>query len=459
MQLIASDKKHIVVGLGKTGLSCVRYLKRQNAWVEVVDTRDLPPGLTELQSEFPDVVVHRGPLEVDVLKTAADLVVSPGVALAEPAIQAAIEQGVEITGDIDLFSCVAEAPILAITGSNGKTTVTSLLAEMGRKSGTKIAVGGNIGTPALDLLDPSVELYILELSSFQLETTRRLGAFAATVLNVSPDHMDRYDSLAHYHHAKHRIFRGCQHPVVNDDEPLSAPLMAQGMESVHFGLSNPGLKKFSTIHELNGDQEVVWLSYGFDKLLNVDELKIKGRHNWSNALAALAIGHTAGLPLSVMVETLREFPGLPHRCEWVAEHNGVDFINDSKGTNVGATCTAIDSIGGLTSGKLILIAGGVGKDADFALMEKLVAKYVKCLVLIGHDAEKIRSALSEVVPCIDASDLPDAVTIAAQKATPGDTVLLSPACASFDMFDSYEHRGTVFRDQVKVLQSILTDDQ
>lgn len=447
MQLIVSDRKHIVIGLGKTGVSCVRYLKAQGATVEVVDTRDDPPGLDQFKEEFPDVPVMLGALNGEYLKTAADLVVSPGVAMAEQAIQEAIAAGVDVTSDVDMFSCVADAPIIAITGSNGKSTVTSLLGEMAKKSGTKVAVGGNIGIPVLSLLDESVELYVLELSSFQLETTRRLSALASTVLNISPDHMDRYAGLQEYHQAKHRIFRGAQYALVNDEEALSQPLMAQGMEAVHFGLDKPGLKKFSSVTE-SGQ---TWLTFGFDRLINVATMKIKGRHNWSNALAALALGHIAGLSMDSMLETLTEYEGLPHRCQFIKDIEGVDYINDSKGTNVGATVTALESFGRSGSGKVVLIAGGEGKGADFSALTSPISKYVRSVVLIGVDAERMAEIVPSEVPVEFAESLDRAVCVAKGKAEKGDTVLLSPACASFDMFSSFEDRGKVFESAVNNL--------
>ncbi len=444
MQLIASDKKHIVVGLGKTGQSCVRYLLGQGAQVEVVDTRTQPPGLDDFVKAFPSVPVRLGELDADYLSTADDLVVSPGVPIKHPMIQRARENGTEITGDIDIFSCVAEAPIIAITGSNGKSTVTTLLGDMAKKAGTKVAIGGNLGTPALDLIDPAVELYVLELSSFQLETTRRLGAMSATVLNVSEDHMDRYSGMPEYHAAKHRIFYGATNAVVNDDLPLTAPLMAQGMQAIHYGLGNPGLKKFSTIME-NSEQ---WIVHGYKPIMRVAEMRLKGKHNLYNALAALSLGHTAGIPLEDMIATLKEYPGLHHRCEYIRTVDGVDYINDSKGTNVGATRAAVESLGDTCSGQLVLIAGGEGKGADFTPLRDVVENYCKAVVLIGRDAPEIARVLPEEI-IHRAETLEGAVQQARHLAEQSDMVLLSPACASFDMFESYEHRGAQFSHYVR----------
>ena len=447
MTLIATDSKCIVVGLGITGLSCVRYLLAQGKYVTVVDSRSTPPGMAECKAEFPQVDIHCGEFDVELLCSATQLVVSPGVSIMEPAIKEAQRRGVKITGDVDLFSHAANAPVIAITGSNGKSTVTTLLAEMAEQSGMSIAVGGNLGTPALDLLGPNIELYIVELSSFQLETTQHLGAWAASVLNISEDHMDRYTSKLAYLQAKQKIFRGCRYVIVNDDDILSAPLMVEGMESIHFGIGKPNLKKFSTMNE--GAESKI--CYGFDTLINTSEIKIKGVHNISNALAALALGTAAGIDMSSMLTTLKTYSGLKHRCEWVRSVDGVDYINDSKGTNVGATATAIESFGLSGNGKVILIAGGESKGADFTCLTPVLSDFARGAVLFGQDAQKIESDLNNVIDIKRANTLEDAVSAAKSLAKPGDTVLMSPACASFDMFSNFEKRGDAFIDVVEGL--------
>lgn len=447
MTLIATDSKCIVVGLGITGLSCVRYLLAQGKHVTVVDSRSTPPGMAECNAEFPQVDVHCGEFDVELLCCAAQLVVSPGVSVMEPAIQEAQRRGVRITGDIDLFSHVAKAPIIAITGSNGKSTVTTLLAEMAEQSGMSIAVGGNLGIPALDLLDTNVELYILELSSFQLETTQHLGALAATVLNISEDHMDRYPSKLAYLQAKQRIFRACRFVIINDDDILSTPLMAEGMAPIHFGIDKPNLKKFSMFKE--GAESNI--CYGFDPLISTSDIKIKGLHNISNVLAALALGTAANIDINAMLVTLKTYAGLKHRCEWVRNIDGVDYINDSKGTNVGATATAIESFGLSGNGKVILIAGGESKGADFTPLTPVLSDFARSVILFGQDAPKIEADLSGVLDVRRASTLEDAVSVAKSLAGPGDTVLMSPACASFDMFSNFEERGDVFIDVVRGL--------
>lgn len=447
MTLIATDNKSIVVGLGITGLSCVRYLLAQGKHVTVVDSRSAPPGMADCKSEFPQVEIHCGEFDVDLLCSATQLVVSPGVSILEPAIKAAQLKGVKITGDVDLFSQSANAPIIAITGSNGKSTVTTLLAEMAEQAGMNIAVGGNLGTPVLDLLGKNIELYIVELSSFQLETTQRLGAWAASVLNISEDHMDRYPNKLAYLQAKQRIFRGCRHVIVNDDDILSEPLMVEGMASIHFGIGKQNLRKFST--RSNGAESHI--CFGFDTLMSTSEIKIKGMHNISNALASLALGTAAGIDMESMLSTLKTYSGLKHRCEWVRCVDDVDYINDSKGTNVGATATAIESFGLLGNGKVILIAGGEGKGADFTPLNSALSDFARSVILFGRDAKKIESDLNDVIEIKQASTLEEAVAVAKSLAKPGDTVLMSPACASFDMFSNFEKRGDAFIEVVSQL--------
>ncbi|WP_372876402.1 UDP-N-acetylmuramoyl-L-alanine--D-glutamate ligase [Pseudomonas sp.] len=447
MSLIASDQFRIVVGLGKSGMSLVRFLARQGLAFAVVDTRANPPELATLAEQFPQVEVRCGELDVDFLCRASELLVSPGLAIATPALQAAAARGVKLSGDIDLFARYAKAPIVAITGSNAKSTVTTLVGEMAAAAGKKVAVGGNLGTPALDLLDDEVELYVLELSSFQLETTDQLNAEVATCLNISEDHMDRYASLAAYHLAKHRIFRGARQVVVNRDDALSRPLVADDLPCWSFGLGKPDFKRFGLLEE--GGEKC--LAYQFDALLPVRELKIRGAHNQANALAALALGHAAGLPMAPMLEALKRFAGLPHRCQWVGERNGVSYYDDSKATNVGAALAAIEGLGADLAGKLVLLAGGDGKGADFSALAKPVAQYCRAVLLLGRDAERLAAALGEGVPLIRVASLEEAVQRAAELARPGDAVLLSPACASLDMFKNFEERGRLFAQAVEAL--------
>lgn len=442
-----AGNRHVVVGLGKTGLSCARHLRRLGLPFAAVDTRAEPPGIAAFRAEFPDVQTECGELNATTLRDAGTLVLSPGVDPRLPAIRKAIDAGVAVTGDIDLFAKAVTAPLVAITGSNAKSTVVTLVGEMAKQAGIRVAVAGNIGKPVLDLLlDAEYELYVLELSSFQLETTSNLNAEVATVLNMSPDHMDRYASMQAYHRAKHRIFQGCKQAVVNRDDALSRPLLPPAVKVTSFGLARDDSRDFSMIGAPGSAQ----LAFERRALMPVADLKIAGQHNVANALAALALGRAAGLPWEPMLQTLRTFPGLPHRCQWVREVAGIPWYNDSKGTNVGATVAAINGLG--PTGKVILLAGGVGKGADFTELAPVMKRFGKLAVLFGEDADKIALVLTPVVKVLRANSLQEAVLLARANAEPGNLVLLSPACASFDMFDNYEHRGAVFAQSVRELQ-------
>lgn len=444
MSLITTDKQRIIVGLGKTGLSVARYLAGRGLPFAVADTRENPPGLGQLKRFAPMADLHLGELDPVLLSRASELVVSPGIALTEPALLAARAAGVSLIGDIELFAREARAPIIAITGSNAKSTVTTLVAEMAEKAGKRVAVGGNIGTPALDLLEEKAELYVLELSSFQLETTDNLNAEVATVLNISADHMDRYPGLVAYHQAKHRIFRGARQIVVNREDSLSRPLINEQLPCWTFGLSRPDLKGFGLIKE----NDESYLSFEFKPLMPVSELKMRGAHNQANALAALALGHAVGLPMTAMLQTLREFTGLPHRCQWVASQAGVDYYDDSKATNVGAALAAITGFAADCKGKLVLIAGGDGKGADFNPLREAVRNNCRAVVLLGRDAPVLAATLDGCAPLIRVDTLEMAVQAAAEAAEPDDIVLLSPACASLDMFRNFEERGQLFAQAV-----------
>jgi UDP-N-acetylmuramoylalanine--D-glutamate ligase len=440
-------RRILVVGLGKTGLSCARFLRGQGLTVAVTDSRPNPPGLDQLAQDMPDLAVFTGGFQPDVFAVANRLVVSPGVPLAEPLIQAALARGAEVVGDIELFADAAKAPVAAITGSNGKSTVTTLVGLMARQAGLQVAVGGNLGDPALDLLDPACELYVLELSSFQLETTSSLSPRVATVLNLSPDHMDRYPDFAAYVAAKARIYQGAEVVVVNRDDLQAAAIPHGAGTELGFTLGRPTRPDdFGLLDRPGGP----WLSRGERPLLPAAELRIAGRHNLANALAALALGSTCGLPEAAMLEALRSFSGLPHRSVLVGSCDGVHWYDDSKGTNPGATVAALDGLvePGSTA-KVVLIAGGDGKGADFAPLRPAVQRAARAVILIGRDAPLIEATLTGTVPLLHAADMASAVRLAATAAQVGDSVLLSPACASFDMFDNYEHRGRVFAETVQ----------
>ena len=450
MSLIASDNRRIVIGLGKTGLSIARYFSKQGLSFAVADSRKAPPGLEQFQSEFPDIELSLGEFTVDQFLSATELVVSPGISLAEPAIAAAKANGVEVSGDIEWFCREAVAPIVAITGSNGKSTVTTLVGEMAACAGRKVAVGGNLGTPALDLLSDTVELYVLEMSSFQLERCASVGAEVATVLNVSEDHLDHHGSLIHYHQAKHRIFRDCKQVVINRDDALSTPLIPDDVIRWSFGLGRSDFRAFGLV-EKDGEQH---LALAREALLPVAAMKIAGSHNVSNVLAALALGSAVGLPMPAMLTAIVDFKGLEHRCEFVAEVNGVRYYNDSKGTNVGAAVSALRGLAG--SGKVILIAGGIGKGADFNPLMDALAEAGRAAVFIGEMAAPMMAMLDSRIPAVISESMSEAVKAAANYAAPGDVVLLSPACASFDMFSNYEHRGREFSSSVAALAGGLS---
>ena len=372
---------------------------------------------------------------------------SPGVSLAEPIASAARKRGIEVVGDIELFARAAKAPVIGITGTNGKSTVTSLVAAMAESAGRRVLAGGNLGKPALDLLDePVPDLYVLELSSFQLETTTSLELVAAVVLNVTPDHMDRYASIEDYAQAKARIFANAATVVLNADDPCVAA-MRGGLPH-----DRPVVVTFSTQRGdadftlvLQGDR--TFLARHGAALIDTARLKISGRHNAANALAALALGEAAGLPVNAMLTALESFPGLDHRSEWVADIGGVRYIDDSKGTNVGATLAAVSGL----AGPLVVIAGGEGKGQDFTPLASAFRGKVRHVLLIGKDAPALESVLMGVCRTERAATLPAAVNAAAAAARPGDTVLLSPACASLDMFRDYNHRGDVFAAAVRSL--------
>lgn len=442
----------VIVGMGKTGLSCARFLSRRGEPFAIIDSRTEPPALAAVQQEFPRVPCHTGTFKSEWLRCARRVLLSPGVSPQEPALRAARDEGAEIIGDIELFARHARAPVIAVTGVNGKSTVATLVGEMARAADVRVGVGGNLGTPALDLLSENAKLYVLELSSFQLETVSTLNARAATVLNITPDHMDRYRSVTEYAATKQRVFRGDGVMVLNADDPLVMAMREHGRSVRQFGLGAPAAGDYGERRDTRGQ---AWLACGEERLLPAAELKIKGAHNIANALAAWALAEAAGVPRAAVRDTLRTFAGLPHRCQWVAEINGVQWYDDSKGTNVGAACAAITGLAqNLAPGRrLIVIVGGDGKGADFSAMAPAAQGRVRAAVIMGRDGPQIEKVLAPVVPCVGASGMEDAVARAAALAQPGDAVLLSPACASFDMYRDYVHRGEVYAAAVRARSS------
>ncbi len=428
----------LVVGLGETGLSVARYLSRQGVPVAIVDSRENPPGLEQLRTELPtDVALFLGGFHEEAFARAEQIVISPGVPAGQPEIAAAVARGVPLTGDIELFARAVKAPVVAVTGANGKSTVVTLLSAMARRAGKEVRTGGNIGTPALDLINATEpDLYVLELSSFQLETVESLQPQAAVVLNVSADHMDRYSDLRSYAAAKQAVYSRAEVQVVNADDPVAAGLADATRAQLRFTQQVPGENEYGLV-ERAGE---TWLAHGAEHLMPVSRIRMAGRHNVMNALAALALGESAGLPLVAMLETLAEFQGLPHRMQHVVTRDGVQWYNDSKGTNVGATLAAIEG----TEGGVVLIAGGDGKDADFSPLADAMRRKGVGAVLIGKDAALLEAVLGDVVPVRHAPDMTRAVTLAADMAGPGNCVLLSPACASTDMYRNFVERGEVF---------------
>lgn len=443
MNSTAAPRQYLVVGLGATGLSCVRFLRARGQGVTVVDSRAEPPGRALLQREFPEVELTSGAFSAEQLQAADILVMSPGVPLATPAIKAAIDAGVPVTSDIELFHQAFSGRLVLITGSNAKSTVTSWVADMARLSHQAYVVGGNLGKPALELLDEPADLAILELSSFQLELLPPLSCSVATVLNVSEDHLDRYDSFAAYRDAKLRIYNGAQQVVFNRADALTQTTVSAAVSS--FGLDQPTAGNFG-VRMHHGEE---WLAQGDQLLLPSREVALPGRHNLINALASLALGSAVGLPRLAMLESLRRFNGLPHRCEWVATKSGVRYVNDSKGTNVGATLAAVEGLGREAPGRLILLLGGQGKDADFTPLAEPVNNLCKAVFAYGEDGDQLAEVIGPLAQRLDRME--DALQSAVAQASEGDTVLLSPACASFDQFRNFEHRGEVFRAQVEAL--------
>ena len=442
----------VVVGLGKTGVSCLRYLSRQGIPASATDSRRAPPGLEELGDLAGSIDIRLGGFDLSLLSGAKQVLMSPGVSLEEPIARAARERGIEVLGDVELFARNVQAPVIGVTGTNGKSTVTSLVARMAVAAGRSVLAGGNLGVPALDLLEqPIPDLYVLELSSFQLETTSSLRLQAAAVLNVTADHLDRYPSVAAYALAKSRIFAHAATIVLNADDPLVAAMRGAAAR----GAANRGAARVVTFSiestadfSLLRDGTHTVLARRGEGLLDVARMKIAGLHNAANALAALALGDAVGLPTPAMIEALESFPGLPHRSQWIADVAGVRYIDDSKGTNVGATIAAVAGM----PGTLVLIAGGEGKGQDFAPLAQAFRGKVRHVVLIGRDAPVLAAALQGVCTLENAGSMQEAVDAATRVARrEGDTVLLSPACASFDMFRDYGHRGDVFAAAVRAL--------
>lgn len=440
----AAEGRNLVYGVGETGLSIARFLKRVDANAIYVDSRATPPGLDELQAIQPGADVALGEPSPAMLDGVARVIVSPGISDRDPLLDAARNRGIDIVSDIELFVDNVAAPFVAVTGSNGKSTVTTLLSLMCGTAGRKALAGANLGVPALDLLSGEApDIYILELSSFQLQRTRYLPAAVAVLLNISPDHLDWHRDEAEYRAAKYRVFREAAAAVWNRADPASTSFLRGAQRCVSFGLDAPGSGEFGIL----GDGDECFLAKGDTVLMAGAGLALVGLHNRGNALAAMAAGELLGLDLAAMVDVLRTFRGLPHRMQFVADAGGARYINDSKATNVAA---AIASIGSIET-PVVLIAGGQGKGGDFFALANAVHARLRAAVLMGEDAGAIERAFAGRVPVIRAGSMPDAVQEAALLASPGDTVLLAPACASFDQFANYQQRGDAFREAVEAL--------
>ncbi|MGA9698590.1 MAG: UDP-N-acetylmuramoyl-L-alanine--D-glutamate ligase [Acinetobacter sp.] len=446
--LIQRGGLKVVAGLGISGVAAVNFLHENGYRVAVTDSRKTPPGHDQIPGE---VQTSFGQLDQELLLQAEEIVISPGLDPKTPEIQAAVTKGIPVVSEIQILRRATDKPIMAITGSNAKSTVTTLIGLMAKDAGIKVAVGGNLGRPALDLTKDNPELYILELSSFQLETTSNLDAEVAVVLNLSEDHLDRHGDMMGYHTAKHRIFQGVKKVVYNRDDSLTRPLVPDVTPMQSFGLNAPDMNQYGILKE---DDGTIWLARGRERLLKSSDMYIQGTHNVANALACLALGEAMGLPLESMLNTLKTFKGLEHRCEFVKELNGVRYYNDSKGTNIGATLAAIDGLGAAiepNQGKVAIILGGQGKGQDFTALRDALTKYAKVAVLIGEDRVVIEKAIAGTTTLLHAESLKEAVELCQQNTQANDVVLLSPACASFDMFKGYSERGHQFVECVNTL--------
>lgn len=449
----------VVVGLGQSGLSVARYLAAQGYQVAVTDAQETPSLASQLP---PEVSIRQfGNIDAELLQKAARIIISPGISLATDAVAAARQANIPVVSDIQLFSEACTVPIIAITGSNAKSTVTTLVGQMAADAGVNVGVGGNIGVPALTLLaNDDMELAVLELSSFQLETVTNLGAQVATVLNMSPDHLDRHGDMLGYHQAKHRIFQGAKSVVINREDALTRPLVADNLPRVSTSIQAPDKGQYGLILDSEGQ---TYLARGTERLLSADKLLIKGRHNLLNAQAALALGELAGLPLDSMLQTLQQFSGLDHRCQYVAKVADIDYFNDSKGTNIGSTIAAIQGLGEVYApkdGKLLLILGGQGKGQQFGELTPFINQYVSHVLMIGEDAKMIEqhlraAKLSEDVTLYQCQTMENAFATVPQVTKSSlsqvQAVLLSPACASFDQYSGYAARGEHFSQLVAQL--------
>jgi UDP-N-acetylmuramoylalanine--D-glutamate ligase len=445
MKTIATDKKYLVVGLGITGVSCVRYLLSENKDVSVIDSRPNPPLFDAFKSEFPEVMVQLGFEETDAFQHSDVLVLSPGVPLKTEQIQSAIASGKEVTSDIELFLNEFSGFVVGITGSNAKSTVTSWLGDAISRSGRATLIAGNIGTPVLETLNESYDIAVLELSSFQLELLKTVKADVACILNISEDHMDRYDSMAQYIQAKQKIYFGCKHAVYKRTDALTQPLVPDSVKKASFALNEPDLNQYG-LRNIEGDE---WICQGFDPIIKASNLSLAGRHNTENALAVIALADMAGNDRSATIASLQSFTGLPYRCQLIAEINGVRYVNDSKATNVGSVIAALEGLVSSNTKNIHLLVGGQSKGQDLSPLESVISATCKSVSAFGED-KAVFESLSALTQSY--TDLASAFNAAAEQAEPGDVILLSPACASFDQYSNFEKRGEHFNELVEGLR-------
>ena len=447
-ELISSSIRRGILGMGHTGRSVARFWAAQGIPFIAMDTRaEVGDDLT-LRRELAGIESHFGEISETVLRQVDLLVVSPGIAMDSDVIGLAQSLNIEVRGDIDLFVSEAQAPVIGITGSNGKSSVTTFVGQLLTASGLTVSVGGNLGTPALELLNDEVDVFVLELSSFQLERAGDLNLAVAAVLNLSPDHLDRHHTMPLYHLAKHRIFAGAKHVVANYRDALTQPVGKGDVPWTLWRDNEPDMQQLG----LRDHEGAPWIYFGFEPVCPLSDIPLVGHHNVNNVLAALAICHAMGLSYEKLIEGVKTLKGLPHRCELIAVKDGVRFVNDSKGTNVGATVAALE---GLAAGQnIILIAGGESKGQAFAPLTRAISRFVKHTVLIGRDAAAIDDALEQAASRSFADRMEAAVRAATKVAKPGDTVLLSPACASLDMYRDYRERGEAFTVAVQAVEEV-----
>ena len=451
MNIAYSTKEdYLIIGLGLTGLSVANYLASQGKTFTIADTRINPPGLEAFRKQWPDVSIWLGPLDTELTLSVSCIVVSPGISITDTAIEAARRQGVEVLGDVELFCRKIQQPVLAITGSNAKSTVTSLVGEMAKAAGLQVGIGGNIGLPVLDLLaEGKKDIYVLELSSFQLETTQSLNASAAALLNISEDHLDRYACLTEYVFAKQRVFHHCNTAIFNRDDAQTFPIHGLNAARLSFGFDAPIQENELGLVMLEGER---WLVKGDTPLMPASEVPLAGEYGLTNVLAAFALGFSAGFSIQSMRAAVIAFKPLAHRCEFVVKRKDVAYYNDSKATNVGAMLAAVKGLAKPES-PVWLILGGEGKGQDFAPLRTALVENIAGVALIGRDAPLIAEHLPTELLQKDFSSLQEAITWLAKEAKAGELVLLSPACASFDQFKSFEQRGEVFTQCVFDLPS------